>query len=172
MVFDNATPRGEVRDVLIGPDGGVVWVREWQSNLIVNGLRSLIAGLLKGDTQQAAPLAFWAVGSGDPNWDFGVLPDNTTRQSYIHLFNETGRKAISAANMTFVGGSFTNQLQISETFDTTNTGGAVVLREFGLFAGPTANTMRNSGILINHRIHPSISMSLGFSLQRKTLLTF
>ena len=44
-------PTGEYRDVLIGPRGERLWEGPWQRNLISEGLRRLLAALVKGDPQ-------------------------------------------------------------------------------------------------------------------------
>ncbi|MGH8066016.1 MAG: hypothetical protein ACRERE_12460 [Candidatus Entotheonellia bacterium] len=167
-------PRGECLDILIGPRGERIWERPWQRNLIAEGLRRLLAALVKGDPQ-GAPLAFWAVGTGEEAWDDGTLPSDEARRPRTQLFNETGRKAIPPGQVTFLGGDFTNRLEISIEFTTADLPPGPgnqnwQLREFGLFAGGTASA--NSGILINHRIHPRIDMQDGFTLQRILRLTF
>lgn|SRR5690554_4758871 len=165
-------PAGLFRDVLLGPDGRAVWARGWQPNLIVAGLRSLLAALVKGD-EQAAPVTYWAVGSGDPSWDGGTLPSDDARRSRASLYRETGRKAIPSGGIVFVGGTFTNQIEISVEFTTDDVlgGGADwQLREFAVFAGGTLAA--GSGVMLNHRIHPRIDLQPGFTLQRTLRLTF
>jgi hypothetical protein len=167
-------PVGECLDLLIGPRGQRLWASPWQRNLIAEGLRRLLAALVKGDPQ-GAPLAFWAVGTGEEVWDDGALPSDEARRTRTQLFNETGRKPIPPGQVTFLGGDFTNRLEISMEFiaaDIPPGPGSQNwrLREFGLFAGGTDAT--NSGILINHRIHPRIDMQEGFTLQRTLRLTF
>lgn len=167
-----AYPVGEFRDVLIDPNGRCVWVRDWQHNLIVEGLRSLLAALVKGDAQ-GAPVTFWAVGNGEVTWDDGVLPPEAALRTRTHLYHETGRKAIPPGQVTFLGGTFTNQLEISLEFTTADVPGGGLnwqLREFAVFAG--GSTVADSGVMINHRIHPRIDLQPGFTLQRTLRLTF
>jgi hypothetical protein len=162
-------PMGLHRDVLRNPDGGVVWVRDWEHNVLVNGLRSLLAALVKGDPQGHA-LGYWAVGAGSSVWDSpGTAPPDAVRQAYVQLVNEVGRKALPPGSITFLGGGFTNRLEIISSF-TTGDVPAGPLREFGLFAGGT--NAANSGMLINHRVHPRIDMQPGFTLERTLQLTF
>lgn len=171
-VFKNHTPAGEFRDILFDPDGKLVWETPWQHNLIVDALRRLLAALVKGDAL-GEPLSFWAVGTGEEVWDDGTLPPEAARRTRTTLFNETGRKAIPAGQITFMGGPFTNRLEITMEFTTADIPGGATdwrLREFGLFAGGT--TTAGSGILINHRIHPRIDLQAGFTLQRTLRLTF
>jgi len=163
------TMSGTHRDVLRDADGRVVWVRDWQHNVLVTSLRALLAALVKGDPQ-GHPLGWWAVGSGAVSWDNppGPPPD-ATRQTYTHLIAEVGRKAIPGGSVAFLGGAFTNRLEIISSFTTADVP-AGPLREFGLFAGGTVAA--NSGVLINHRAHPRIDMQPGFTLERTLHLTF
>lgn len=165
-------PIGEYRDVLLGPRGEVIWERDWQRNLIVDGLRKVLAGLIKGDNQ-GVPIASWAVGTGNDTWDSGTVPADATRRGFVKLVKETGRKAVTAQQIKFTGGTFTNQIEVSQDFvagDIPNGPLAWRLREFGLFCGGT--TAADSGVLINHRIHPRIDLQPGFTLKRTLRLTF
>jgi hypothetical protein len=89
----------------------------WRHNLIAEGLRRMLAALVKRDPQ-GAPLAFWAVGTREEAWDDGTLPSKEARRTRTQLFNETGRRAIPSEQMTFLGGDFTNRLEISLEFTT------------------------------------------------------
>jgi hypothetical protein len=160
--------RGEHRDVLLDADGAVVWTRSWEANVIVDSARSLLAALLKGDPQGVA-IARWAVGAGDAVWDTSAAPPDTIRRTRTQLFQETGRKGIAAGQITFLGGAFTNRLEIASTFTTADVP-AGPLREFGLFAG--GSTALNTGVLVNHRVHPRIDIQAGLTLQRTLRLTF
>lgn len=160
--------RGEHRDVLLDAGGDLVWETAWAPNVIVDSARSLIAALLKGDSQGAA-IARWAVGAGEAVWDASAPPPDSIRRTRSQLFAETGRKTIAAGQMIFLGGTFTNRLEITSSFTTADVPPGP-LREFGLFAGGTAAP--NTGILVNHRVHPRIDMQPGFTLQRTLRLTF
>lgn len=171
---DGGYPRGEFRDTLLGPDGEPVWRNPWRRNLIVDGLRRLLAALTMGDPQ-GVPLAFWAVGTGEESWDDGTIPPEAARRTRTQLFSETARKPIPPGQITFVGGTFTNRLEINMEFVAADIPPGPGnqnwrLREVGLFAGGSAAA--DSGILINHRIHPRIDMQPGFTLQRTLRLTF
>lgn len=164
--------RGEHRDVLRAPDGRIVWERDWASNVIADSLRAVLAALVKGDPQ-GHPLGYWAVGTGATSWDSppGPPPD-ATRRTYAHLVAEVGRKPVSPGSITFLGGAFTNRLEIISSFTSADVAGPLPqpLREFGLFAGGSAAS--GSGVLINHRAHPRIDMQPGFTLERTLHLTF
>jgi hypothetical protein len=162
------SPSGEYRDVLVGRDGKVIWECPWQSNLIVDGMSRLLAALVKGDSQ-GRPVNWWAVGTGMESWDRSA-PDSDP--AWTRLQNETTRRElIPDKNIRFLGGighGVTNRLEISMTFFAANS--IMPLREFGLFAG--GNEKRESGLMINHRIHPRIDLQPGFRLQRTLHFTF
>jgi len=165
-------PAGVFRDVLTDGSGRQVWARDWQHNLIVDGLRKVLAALVKGDAQ-GSPADFWAVGTGDPSWDSGSVPPDSSRLTLTQLYVETARKPLAAGQITFVGGAFTNRLEVTAAFSTADIPGGPAtwsLREFGLVSG--GSVAANSGVLINHRIHPRIDMQPGFTLQRTLRLTF
>jgi hypothetical protein len=140
----------------------------------VNGLRNVLAALVKGEGQ---PLKFWAVGTGREAWDNQPPGDslNAERLQLTQLYRETKRKLILADKITFVGStpsSPSNQLQIRIDFVAADipTIGDRQLREFGLISGGSDDP--NTGFLINHRIHPRIDLQEGFTLQRTLRLTF
>jgi hypothetical protein len=163
---------GVYRDVLYDAAGAVLWRRDWHPNLIVDGLRKLLAALMKGDPQ-GAQLGHWAVGIGDVSWDSGTVPSEAARRTRSQLYTEVARQVLLPGQITFLGGTFTNRLEVTAQFATADIPGGPAtwsLREFGLFAGGTAAA--NSGVLINHRIHPRIDMQPGFTLQRTLRLTF
>ncbi|QQM44572.1 hypothetical protein [Streptomyces liliifuscus] len=165
-------PSGRYRDVLVDASGRQVWCRDWRQNLILDGLRRLLAALMKGDPQ-GARLTHWAVGTGDPSWDAGAVPPEAARRTRSQLYTETARQSLTAGQITFVGGAFTNRLEITAQFTTADIPGGPAtwsLREFGVFGGGTGAA--GSGVLVNHRIHPRIDMQAGFSLQRTLRLTF
>jgi hypothetical protein len=159
---------GKHRDALVDESGAVVWQTPWEHNVVVDSARSLIAALLKGDAQ-GAPIARWAVGAGDPVWDTSGPPPDSIRRARTQLFAETGRKTVTAGQIAFIGGTFTNRLEITSSFTTADVP-AGPLREFGLVAGGTAAA--NTGVLVNHRAHARIDMQPGFTLQRTLRLTF
>jgi hypothetical protein len=172
QLFEYYLPRGEFQDTLIEIGGNVIWQTPWQPNLIVDGLRRVLAALMKGEGQ---PLTFWAVGTGQNAWD-NLQPEKLPIDNRLtQLYRETKRKPILANQMTFVGStpsSPSNQLQIRADFLAADIPaiGDRQLREFGLISGGTAAP--NTGVLINHRIHPRIDLQEGFTLQRTLRLTF
>lgn len=173
-LFKYCFPQGEYQDTLINSSGDIIWQTSWQHNLIVDGLRTVLAALIKGE---GTPLKYWAVGTGQETWDNQPPGDslNAERRQRTQLYRETKRKEIFRDQMTFIGStssSQSNQLQIRVDFaaqDILNLGDRS-LREFGLISGGTEAL--NTGILINHRIHPRIDLQEGFTLQRTLNLTF
>lgn len=171
IVFRKIRPAGEYRDMVFDSHGELLWETPWKHNLIVDGFRGLLAALVKGDPQ-GEPVTFWAVGTGQEVWDNGTQsqPSDSSRLTLTKLYNETGRKLIPPENITFIGGSFTNRLEITTNFTTADLASAGNgnenwrLREFGLFS--------RSGVLVDHIVHPRIDMQDGFTLQRTLRLIF
>jgi hypothetical protein len=172
-IFKLRLPAGEYRDVLRDRQGKIFWQREWQPNVVVNGLSNLLAALVMGDSR-GQRLMYWAVGSGEDSWDEEPWPSDEDRRSRVALYNETGRQEILPAQMTFIdaGGNpqtaIGNRLQIAAEFAVPPFP-AGPLREFGLFSGSDGT---NPSILIDHAIHPRIDLQEGFTLQRTLRLTF
>ena len=159
---------GRHRDVLLGPDGRELWRTPWRSNVLADALRNILAALVKGDAQGHA-ITWWCVGRGAAAWDVGGPPDDATRRTRTTLYQEAARKPVTAGQMAFIGGTFTNRIEIVSSFTTADVP-AGILREFGLVAGGTA--VLGSGLLINHRAHPAIDLQPGLTLQRTLRLTF
>lgn len=170
-VFQSSYPKGLFQDILLGPTGTVIWKRPWQSNVIVVGLRTVLAQRVKGE--EGEPINFWAIGSGEVIWDETneEPPAPEERVNRITLFNETFRKPIPPTQIEFVGEDPSPQIEIQMEFTTAELpADNLQLREFGLFSSETDS--RDSGFMINHRIHPRIDMQEGFTLQRTLRLTF
>jgi hypothetical protein len=173
-IFPNHYPQGEYQDILLGPQGEMIWARPWQHNLIVNGMSKVLAALLKGDSRGAL---FWAVGAGKVAWDSEGQPTNKdTLRELTRLYHETARRPILPGQIVFFSGEtfspdVTNQLEIKMNLTVEHIReDNHHLREFGLFAN--ASAIPNSGTLLNHRIHARIDMDRGFTLQRTLHLTF
>jgi hypothetical protein len=178
-IVNNNFPRGEYQDILIGPQGEVVWKRPWRQNLIVEGMGKLLAASVKGDKQGIA-LNYWAVGDGDANWE-QQEPTDADRRTWSMLKHETGRNPIFPGQMTFLddqeqpSSQITDRLKIVANFTVENIdnggiGDVRILREFGLFAD--GQTDSNSGTLINHCIHTPFELKFGQTLQRTLHLIF
>ena len=138
-------------------------------NLVVSTCRTLIARLMKGD---AGGITYWAVGAGDVSWDT-ALP--TPTESDTKLFNEIYRKAVVAGDKVYidatnaVSATPTNRLQVSVTFyegDFTGT-----IREMGLYGGDATAT-KDSGFMVNRRIHSKVVKDADTRLERLIRMTF
>ncbi len=163
---------GEVFDYFIYPDGKKVLAREPDHNLIVNTCSVLIASLMKGESGYLGA-AYWAVGSGSELWPNN--PPQTPLTSATQLTVEVYRKAISPSSIIFLDPLNveslvpTRKIQITVTFDENEANGP--LREFGIFGG-LATATPNSGLMINHKIHPLIYKTDVIQLERVLRLSF
>lgn len=140
-------------------------------NLVVNSFLNLVMSLLKQESGFKG-LQYWAVGSGESYWDTS-MPE--PEPSATRLTNELGRVAIDTSKIVFLTPDFevsnvpTNILQISCTFGANDCNGT--WREFGIFGG-NANTVSNSGIMINKRHHSLITKTEEMSIERIMRFTF
>lgn len=160
----------QIIDTIIYADGKEE-VREY-CNLVVNDCSKLIACLMSNQPT-CKGIKYWAVGKGESNWsnENSPIPELTNST----LVRETFRKEILPENIVFLDKDnnpttdFSNKLQIAVEFTEDEANGE--LREFALFGG-TATEMLNSGIMINHKIHPLICKTSGMRLKRVIRLTF
>ena len=138
-------------------------------NLVVSTCRTLIARLMKGDS---GGITYWAVGTGDASWDV-TLPSPT--EADTKLFNELYRKNIIAGDKVYidatnaVSATPTNRLQVSVTFyegDFTGT-----IREMALYGGDATET-KDSGFMVNRRIHAKVDKDADTRLERLIRMTF
>lgn len=160
----------EVIDTIINEDG-TKEVRNYY-NTVVDDCSKLIAVLMSNQARQKG-IAFWAVGTGDSSWANDNLP--VPQVTNKKLVNETFRKEVLPENITFIDAdnkpttAFTNKLQITMLFKENEALGE--LREFSLWGG-NATPAKDSGIMINHKIHPIIWKTDKMQLQRIIRLTF
>ena len=149
-------------------------------NLIVDSIGRLAAARFRGGTDFGG-LQMWAVGFGQPSWDVrweGGFPP-TTDPSATRLVNEIGRLPLSIAGsdsyMTFVdqngnpADGLTNRLLVRRQFGRDDANGD--WREFALFGG-NATLHRDSGIMINHKIHRIITKTPDMTVERNIIFTF
>lgn len=167
--------RGEYRDVLRGPDGGVLADRGWQRNVIVADCRRVLAAFLKGSPGTLG-IQGLLVGKGDPVWDSGVLPPPT---AVVTALVDPSPHLVPAAQLTldFLDGGVlsaapTNRVQIVAKLgpgippwpDATHP--APTLREFALVA-----TLGGASVLLNCVRHPAIVKDPSSTLDRTIWLT-
>lgn len=161
---------GEFQDTITYADGRTE-VKDWNRNMIVNGISKLVACLLKGQAGYTG-LSYWAIGQGLDSWD-ASLP--TAKATDVKLESEIGRKSIPASAITFIDdagqatSTVTNKIQITLEFKESECNGK--WREFAIFGG-NATTATNSGIMINHKIHELITKTSAMTIERKIRFTF
>lgn len=161
---------GEVTDRLIDAKTGELIEERVYNNLVVDSCSVLIAGLMKGALNG---VQYFAVGSGSASWNNASLPSPATTDT--KLLNETYRKAITGSDIKFIdannveSSSPTNRLQITVTFNESEANGE--LRELGLFGGNASST-KNSGYMLNRKIHALIYKTSGMKLERIIRFTF
>lgn len=161
---------GEVTDKLIDAKTGEVIEERTYHNLVVDRCSVLIAGLMKGSM---IGLQYFAVGSGSSSWQNENLP--SPEASDVKLLNETFRKTITAGDVTFIDSANeesstpTNRLQIKVTFNENEANGE--LRELGIFGG-NATATKDSGYMLNRKIHALIYKTSGMKLERIIRFTF
>ena len=149
---------GQFQDTITYPDGRVE-VRDWQNNTICNGFKLLITSLFKGHASYSR-LTYWAVGTG--------ITASTVNDSVLET--EIGRKSISTSDMVWLDGtgavssSPTSTLLITLVFGVDEINGAWT--EFGIFGG-LATATKDSGTMINRKVHGTITKESGVTLERK-----
>lgn len=161
---------GEVTDRLIDAKTGEVIEERVYNNLVVDKCSVLIAGLMKG---ALTGIQYFAVGSGSSSWSNSSLPSPATTDT--QLLAETYRKAITANDIKFIDSNNnesstpTNRLQIKVTFNESEANGE--LRELAIFGGGATAT-KNSGYMLNRKIHALIYKTSGMKLERIIRFTF
>jgi hypothetical protein len=171
LLFGTIKPHGEFRDVVYGPDSAVKWETPWQSNLIVDGFRTVLAALIKNHKV----INEIEIGEGEVDWDDGERPDEDLRIGRNSLYKPVRRKAIESLEFievikvsdddeqVLVTQKPTQQLQIEVTFTVEEENEVLTLREFALFADDT---------MINHCIHEVHTLKFPDMLHRTIRLSF
>ena len=144
-------------------------------NIIVDSIGKLATARFKGDTNFQG-IQIWAIGSGADSWDSNLpvpSPDS------IRLANEIGRLPILVhgqdSSIVYVDlngnqtDELTNRLLIRRRFGRDEINGN--WREFAIFGG-NATTERNTGIMINHKIHQIITKTSDMTVERNIIFTF
>lgn len=163
---------GEIIDNLIDAKTGEIIETRRGHNLIVDSCSKLLASLVKN--VNGTGLAYLAYGHGDDSWDDTNLPSPSPDD--VKLLDEFYRKAITPDMVKFINNDdaeveeFSNRIQITITLDANEGNGS--LREFGLFGGDSCTSDKDSGLMINRRIHAHIYKTTGMLLERIIRLTF
>jgi hypothetical protein len=186
--------RGMFRDVLRDESGRVVWDRGWQSNVVVDTCRPLLASLVDGVSVSVSEITALRVGFGLTSWDTAGTPAATAATT--ELVDDIGTPASdplgtvppprnshavvrSNLALTFIDSTGnptatpTNRLQIFASLgpgvppwpDATHP--APTMREFGLVA-----MLNGAEVLLNYRTHPAIAKDPVSTLQRTIWLIF
>ena len=163
-------PIGEVTDKLIDAKSGKIIEKRVYNNLVVDSCSICIAGLMKG---ALSGVQYFAVGSGSPGWSNTSLPSPDVLDT--KLLAETYRKEITHDDVKFIDSDNnesnvpTNRIEIKVMFTESEANGE--LRELGIFGGNASST-KNSGYMINRKIHPLIYKTSGMRLERIIRFTF
>lgn len=163
-------PIGEVTDRLIDSKSNRVIEERIYRNLVVDTCSVLIAGLMKG---ALSGVQYFAVGAGSTAWNNNSLPSPDVTDS--KLLAETFRKEITKDDVKFIDSNNdesdvpTNRIEIKVMFTEAEANGE--LRELGIFGGNASST-KNSGYLLNRKIHPLIYKTSGMRLERIIRFTF
>lgn len=161
---------GEVTDRLIDAKTGELIEERVYHNLVVDSCSVLIAGLMKG---VLSGIQYFVVGSGSSAWSNSAPPSPATGDT--KLLNEIFRKPVTKNDVIFIDSNNdessvpTNRIQIKVTFEESEANGE--LRELGLFGG-NATATKNSGYMLNRKIHGLIYKTSGMKLERIIRFTF
>ena len=167
--------KGQYHDRLINSHGAMDHDFGWKANLIVHDCNRLLAALMKRQDGYSGIL-FFAIGEGQQEWDVSrPVPSPAASQ----LSREIFRRSISFDDILFLDEnnqpttSPTSRLEISIEISRDDFASSTFqsIREFGLFGGNATET-QNSGLLVNHVIHPRIDISSELTLFRTLRLHF
>jgi hypothetical protein len=143
----------------------------WQSNLVVDQIGVLIAGLLASYGDFSPPALYHALGEGDSSWDVST-PDPVVGQTT--LLSEAFRKVVVPDFLDALGGAVvggpTNVLQFQTTFDFGEANGFSI-REQGLFGGD-ATAVADSGQMMDAIHHPRVDKNNTFQWIRTIEMEF
>lgn len=160
---------GEVTDKIIYPDGRIEVIES--HNIVVNSISRLIAAFVKGEPGYMNGNLYWAFGTGKEEWDSNPY---TPVASASTLVNEVFRKPIT--DRAFIDSNnnpvdhVTNRLELKVILGSDEANGHS-LREFGVFGGNATGT-KNSGIMLNHKVHARIDKVEGMQIERRVRFTF
>jgi len=149
-------------------------------NIIVDSIGKLAAAKFRDDPAFKG-IQMWAIGTGANTWDTQWNSDNSPASisTATQLVNEIGRLPI---NMSYQDTSIvyvdqegnptttlTNRILVRRQFGRHDVNGE--WREFAIFGG-NATEVRNSGIMINHKIHRVINKTADMTVERNIIFTF
>lgn len=170
----NLVVTGYVVDEIIhlNPDGSVrnVEIREDHNFIMRESAPKLLAALMYNPA--GASNLYWAVGSGNPEWD-EYVPDyeeRTTLYAEVHRTKVTPNDLVFLDNEGNVSPVPTNRIRIYQTIADNELNG-MTLREHGIF-GYNATDQANTGIMFNWKTHTRIDKDETMRIRRSVTFTF
>jgi len=163
------------KDILVSTESGkVICTAFWKNNLIVDVVKSLLAGLFANETSFTGGVLYHALGRGDVSWDTTV-PDPSA--SDVALFDEHYRTTPDSINYLDISNnvvSFSHsvsKIEVTTTFDYGDAGADGSIREQGLFAGDATASL-DSGIMVNAIRHKEIYKDSTIKIVRRIRIQF
>lgn len=170
-----ALPHGIYQDRIVTAQGRTV-VGEWQSNIIVDRCRHLLAGFMKGRGERAVGIRRLFIGQGLADWDENMPPPERTLQKLIDpcpipvfirrkdivYLDATGKPTkgpTAYIQITVTLGKNTPPVEVGQN--------AYPLREFGLFG-----SIGKNAYMIDYVRHPVIQKQSDDTLVRTIRLLF
>lgn len=158
--------KGQFRIIVKDAATGNVLEKREGSNIIVNSASTLIARLLKDNSEPDAGISYLAVGTGASGWNLQNPPQPTSTQTKLE--NEIARKAFTTEDVSFIDPETgdpttvpTNVVDYTCTFAETEAVGPLV--EMGLFGGDATDTV-DSGTEVNYRTFPVLNKTSSMTL--------
>jgi len=176
------TIKGMYRDILKDPGGGVIWDSGWQSNVIVQRCRILLAAFMKND-ENPMGIQCLKLGQGDPGWDSLDEPPKPEETVNLLVDPQPVEFEIGESNLAYLDENDdtseepTNALQITVTLGVNQPPPPdddltyYPLREFGLF-GKYGNEDESEDYMIDCIRHPVICKDKSATLVRVVKLFF
>lgn len=167
-VLCSAKVKGRVYDSVVNSRGVIQWSNGWRDNLIVNGFCQVLAALVKGDIP-GSQINYGAIGAGD--WDEEHPPNRNEIILRKELYKEIMR--VKIPHISYIDKEDrcvqkpTNRLEIHLDFESFE---KIKIKEFGIFSG--GSKVLGSGTMINHYVHPAITLQAGYTLHRTVRFTF
>ena len=182
MEIKTITIKGIYRDILKNKDDIIVFDSGWNSNTIVIGCRTLLAGFVKNDSPKG--IQYLAVGQGKQEWDAlwdaanppAPAPEEVTNLENPHavtkLFDKLELLYLDENDLRINDGKKTSRLQIKATLEPGYPAPLAPLktyplREFGLFG-----KFEDDDYMINCIRHPVIHKDESATLERVIRLYF
>lgn len=163
--------RGFYRDIL-KTSGSILSDSGWRGNHIVETCDILVSALFKGQPDYRG-ICYLAIGTGETSWD---TVDQEVSRDAVKLKKEHARYRLNEDSLRYIdrNGEFsdkpTDTVRVKYLIRVDGEK-PVPLREFGLFGG-SATDEPDSGLMIDYVIHPRISLSPEFTLERTIILRF